>query len=244
MDQKLKNDTLFLMPCCKAKESGGIVLDKYDDMLKRYVSPAVYNKIISVRRALLSNIKQKKDDNSEETSKNRKIKYGPDFGSTNLSGTYLPAIDRYIGYLYKAEKNFAEIIKKGMFKPDKPRIIILSALYGPLHPLSMIQYYDLKMSDSKKIWKAHFPIFLKNYVELNKIKNIHLYFGRSTCYFDVVAKAVRPLLEKGIINQAIQFEIEEGSSRVTPENHGRLLLAHFQSKNDPALTRRIRSNYL
>lgn len=240
----MKNDTLFLMPCCKAKESGGIILDKYDDMLKRYVSPGVYGKIISVRRELLRNIKQKKDDNSEKTSKNKKIKCGPDFGSTDLSGTYLPAIDRYQGYLYKAEKDFAEIIKKGIFTLDKPRIIILSALYGPLHPLSMIQDYELKMSDSKKTWKAHFPIFLKNYVELNKISNIYLYFGRSTRYFDVAAKAVKPLLEKGIINQAIQFEIEKGSSRATPENHGRLILTHFQNKNGSELTREIKASYL
>jgi len=78
---------------------------------------------------------------------------------------YLPAIDRYNGYLYTAKENFSDIIKNGLDNPDKPRIIILSALYGPLHPVSIIQDYELKMSDKYacKTWKEHFPDFLSDY---------------------------------------------------------------------------------
>jgi len=242
----LKSDTLFIIPCCKTKQSGGISLYKYNDELKESVSLEVYQKIISARKELLKTIKQNQKYISNDYSKNKNIEFGPDFGMRDSSGKYLPTIDRYIGKLYSAEPNFSDIIKRGISNPDKPKIIILSALYGPLDPLSIIQDYNLKMGDSPafKIWKEYFPNFLRDYISRNQIIRIHLYLGSTTNYLKVAKNAILPLLKKGLINQAIQFEVEKGNSFHTPKNHGRLVLAHFQNKNVSGLTRNIRENIL
>jgi len=239
----LRRNTLFIIPCSGKKNSAGKTSDKYDDPLRKLLSPEIYRKILSTRKFILKNIQKY---NSNKQSKNKNIKFGPDFGSQELSGKYLPAIDRYNGSLYTAKENFSDIIKNGLDNPDKPRIIILSALYGPLHPLSMIQEYNLQMSDkyAYKTWKELFPNFLSNYTQHNNIKRIHLYLGSSTSYYKIVNKAIQPLLKKGLINQAVQFEIEEGNSYHTPANHGHLVIAHFQNKNVSRLTRKIKRNVL
>jgi len=78
----------------------------------------------------------------------------------------------------------------------------------------------------------------------NNIKRIHLYLGSSTDYYKIAKKAIQPLLKKGSINQAVQFEVEKGNSYHTPANHGNILIAHFQNKNVSRLTRKITVNYL
>jgi len=241
-----KSDTLFIIPCCKAKEIGGIRLAKYNDELREFVSLEIYNSILSARKELLSIIKQNKKYISNDYSKNNNIIFGPDFGLKELSSKYLPAIDRYKGYLYSAEPNFKNILKKGLNDPNKPRIIILSALYGPLHPLSMIQDYNLKMSDSPafKIWKEYFPNFLKDYISRNQISGIHLYLGSKTNYLKVAKNAILPLLKKGLINQAIHFGIKKGSSSNTPIKHGQLAFVHYQNESISGLIENIEENVL
>ena len=242
----LKSDTLLIIPCSGKKQGEGMTLDNYDDVLKEFVAPEIYYSIISVRKNLLETIKQKQKYVSNKCSKNKNIKYGADFGLHDLSGKYLPAIDRYTGKLYSEVPNFSELIKNGLDSPDKPRIIILSALYGPLHPLSMIQDYNLKMSDSPayQTWKKYFPTFIKQYIQQNNINKIHLYFGSSTSYFKVAHKAINPMLKKGLINQAIQFEVEDGNSYHTPINHGLLVFAHYQNENVSGFTKNIKGNLL
>lgn len=242
MNLILRSNTLFIIPCSGDKKSTGKTLDEYDDPLRKLVSPETYRKILPSREYILRNI-QKYSSNKQ--SKNKNIKLGPDFGSKDLSGKYLPAIDRYNGCLYTAKENFSDIIKNGLDNPDKQRIIILSALYGPLHPLSMIQDYELKMSDKYacKTWKEHFPDFLSDYTQHNNIKRIHLYLGSSTDYYKIAKKAIQPLLKKGSINQAVQFEVEKGNSYHTPANHGHLVTAHLQNKSVSRLTRKITVNY-
>jgi cytoplasmic iron level regulating protein YaaA (DUF328/UPF0246 family) len=78
--------------------------------------------------------------------KNSNINAGPDFGEQALLGRYLPALRRYQGTLYSVP-GLRHAIEMSAFQKDAPRVLILSALYGPLHPLSPIQdpweYYKL-----------------------------------------------------------------------------------------------------
>jgi len=162
--------------------------------------------------------------------KNTRIKKGPDFGAEDLSGQYLPAIARYKGHLYSAVTDFSRIVTECLNSPNCPGMLILSALYGPLHPLDMIQDYNLKMSDrpAYRTWKERFPPFLKEYVQRNEINNILLYLGSSTAYFKVVKRAVTPLLETGVLDQVVQFEVERGNPYHTPHNHGLLIASHLR----------------
>jgi len=243
MTLKLRSNTLFIIPCSGKKNSTKKTSGKYDDPLRKFVSPEIYRNILPSREYILRKI-QKYSSNKQ--SKNKNIKLGPDFGSNDLSGKYLPAIDRYNGFLYTAKENLSDIIKNDIDNPDKPRIIILSALYGPLHPLSMIQDYELKMSDKYacKTWKEHFPDFLSDYTQHNNIKRIHLYLGSSTAYYKIAKKAIQPLKKEGLLNQAVQFEVEDGNSYHTPANHGHLVTAHLQNKSVSGLTKNITINYL
>jgi len=246
MTLNFKSDTLFIIPCSGKKQRFGVTLDNYKDVLREFVSPEIYNSIISARKELLSTIKQNQKYISNKYSKNKNIKLGPDFGLQDLSSKYLPAIDRYTGRLYAVKQNFSELVKNSLDSPNKPRIIILSALYGPLHPLSMIQDYNLKMSDSPafNIWKEYFPNFLRDYISRNQISRIHLYLGSTTNYLKVVKNAILPLLKKGFINQAIQFGIKDGGFFHTPINHGLLVFSHFQNVAVYGFTKDIEENVL
>jgi cytoplasmic iron level regulating protein YaaA (DUF328/UPF0246 family) len=236
MDLSIRSETLLIIPCCAKKETGGRSLDKYNDILSKSVDSKIYNSIISVRAELLNTLRK--------SYKCMNIQHGPDLGLHDFSSEYLPAIDRYKGTLYSAVPKFSTIIKNSLNSSNNPKILILSALYGPLHPLSMIQDYNLEMSGSAyQIWKIYFPIFLKEYVQKNKINNLNLYLGNSTYYFKVAKKAILPLKEK-LINRAVQFEVENGSSYHTPHNHGLLVGEYLQNVSNSEFTRKIIENVL
>jgi hypothetical protein len=92
----------------------------------------------------------------------------------------------------------------------------------------MIQDYNLKMQDqlAYQTWKEHFPPFLEEYVQVNNINSIHLYLGDR--YLEVAKEAIIPLLNKKLINRAIQFKVANGNSNDTPKNHGLLVSAHLK----------------
>ena len=152
---------------------------------------------------------------------------GADFGGHSTLGRYLPTVDRYEGTLY------ANVPASGdmpWFQDDR-HVLILSALYGPLHPLSNIQDYNLKMSDRSvyKVWKKYFPCFLQDYVSVNEIHSIYLFFGTTTHYLKVARCAVKPLLARKQIAEAIQYHVINGSTRLTPQCHGELFSKHLKS---------------
>ena len=214
-------DKLFLIPCCKtkAKNLGPHCESTASEPLEDLVSPAVYSGVLDARRNVLSRIMECNKYTSDKYEQNQHIRLGPDFGQQDESGLYLPASERYNGLLYAK----APTLSSGAH-PDT-QIIILSALYGPVHPTSYIQDYNLQMGDRPAygVWKENFAPFLRCYVRSNGIREIHLFFGCSTSYSKVARAAVKPLLEEHVIRKAIQYHVKNGSSRVTPETHGKLL---------------------
>ena len=152
-----------------------------------------------------------------------KVKFGrrrirQDYGQS-ASGLYLPAVQRYKGTLYSNAPALSS-------RSDRDsQILILSAPYGPLHPLSRIQDYNLQMSDKPAYgtWKKRLPSFLRNYALLNGIREVHLFFGSSTYYLKAAQATVEPLLKEKLIKKAIQYHVVGGSTRLTPQTHGELL---------------------
>jgi len=216
----MKN-TLFIFPCCADKVSGGN--DWAPETLAKYVDQKAITHVRNTRKLLLDAILQDSKYLLGKYNKNISIHYGPEFGCYDNQGKYLPAIQRYCGSLYKAISRIDNHLQDGSL----PNMLILSALYGPLHPLDMIQDYNLKISDppAYRIWKEYFPPFLMQYVDLNRITEIKLYLGRTTHYLKVTKQAVIPLIKEGKVNRVTQYEVVGGNSYHTPYNHG-LLIAH------------------
>ncbi|MBM7856115.1 hypothetical protein JOC37_002545 [Desulfohalotomaculum tongense] len=235
------NNILLIFPCCAEKVSGGESWKTEGEVLKNFISQHMQKEVNNARNQLLSSIKKNQRYIQGKYKKNESITFGPDFGNDDIDGKYMPAIKRYCGQLYSPFENFKEEVINCIKDKSCPHLLILSALYGPLHPLDMVQDYNLKMSDppAYKAWKEHFPSFLKEYVKMNGIKEIKLYFGRSTHYLKVAKQAVIPLLQDGLLSRAANYEVEEGNSYHTPYNHGLLIAKDLQIIQKPNLTRNI-----
>ncbi len=215
-------DTLLIIPCCAAKDEGGQSIREYPDPLRQKVSEKHYSDILTARATALHDLKETPKFSTH--AKNLSLREGLDFGGKGLSGAYLTAMCRYTGNLYSVPE-LKTVLEKAVSSASGPQIIILSALYGPLHPLSKIQNYNLKMSDRPaKIWSSSFLPFLKDYVLRNSISAIYLYLGSSTQYFRVAAKAAVELKDRGIVSQVIQYHVVNGNTRETPQGHGYRLL--------------------
>jgi hypothetical protein len=231
----------MILPCCAEKYAGGDKWQQASRGLKSVISDNSYQKILETRRQVISLIQREDKYLANKYKKNRAIVMGPDIGLDSLSGQYMTAISRYKGSLYSASTSFSELIYDCVEKDSAPNILILSAFYGPLHPFDLIQDYNLKMSDKPayKRWKNIFPDILKDYVLKNSVKNIYLYLGGSTAYMKVASNAIAPLLKEKLINEAIQYEVENGNSYDTPHNHGVLIAEQLTGVQASNYTRNI-----
>jgi hypothetical protein len=169
-------------------------------------------------------------------SKNRALVEGPDFAGDVNTGRYLPALERYTGNLY-AVPGLRTKLHASLSDDNAPRVLILSALYGPLHPLSPIQDYNLRMDQvPARIWqKAYLPL-LDHYVSTQGIRSIVLLVGSMTAYYRVASQAASDLLRRGRITAASQYHVLDGNTRATPIEHGRLLV-DLLSGQRPSSTR-------
>jgi hypothetical protein len=218
--------TLLIIPCCAAKVAGGQLIEVDDDPLQAMVSSTAYGDVLHARENVLGAIRGAPKYVSDKYAKNIAIVDGPGLRVAG-SALLMRALDRYGGSLYRT-KGLKENIRQAVLGGDRPRVLILSALYGPLHPLSPIQDYNLMMSDAPaKAWTTAFPRFLADYVERNGIRRVALYVGSSTAYFKIARKAVVPLLANDRIERAVQYHVVDGGTRETPTRHGALLAAHL-----------------
>lgn len=210
--------SLLIIPCCKRKQQGGIEKPKdYCDPLLKTVTQENYNKVEELHTSSELNCYKK-----------------------NVA-EYIPAIERYDGHLYRAHKEFISIVRKQTNRKNRPKLLILSALYGPLHPETLINNYDLKMPNTKSsIWWHNLPSFLTSYVKQMNINNVSIYCGRSTGYYKVLSKSIIQLLNDGSIDYAIHCNVIDGSSSTTPKNHGLQLLRDLRlGLTDLEFTRKI-----
>jgi len=239
-------DTLLIIPCCADKMSGGREINKYSEVLSESVSLECYDKIVSTRRNILLNLSDNPKFLAGKYLKNKALRQGGDFGGNDISGKYLPAINRYTGTLYSVP-GLKLAINKAIESKDGAKILILSALYGPLHPLSEIQDYNLQMSDNPaQAWGISFKPFLEEYITKNTINRIYLYLGTSTAYYKIAKKAVDGLLAKRLIREAIQYHVNNGSSYHTPNKHGKRMVSDLGGIFDknPSESDTIKENIL
>lgn len=215
--------TLVIVPCCAAKVAGGSLDDAGPEPLRNFVTESTYLAMLDAREEVLRCVQHTPKFTEEKYAKNAAISNGPDFGRSVGAALTMPALDRYEGTLYQSPGLKAGI-REAAGSTEGPRILILSALYGPLHPLSRIQDYNLMMSDRPaKLWGTAFPKFLADYVESNSIRQVALYVGTSTYYYKIARKAVLPMLVNGRVRSAVQYHVVGGTTRKTPEQHGALL---------------------
>lgn len=239
-------DTLFIIPCCASKEPDGRTIGSYRDPMRRLVSEATYAALLGTRKAVLQSVLSAQKFTVDNYQKNTRVSEGPDFGGVLLAGNYMPALSRYVGTLY-CVPGFKTALESSIDVEGKPQVMILSALYGPLHPLSEIQDYNLMMSDAPaREWTNFFPAFLEDYVKRNGVKKIRLYLGTSTAYFRVAKKAVSHLKKMGLVTEAVQYHIVDGGTRKTPPKHGARLLCDLGSMVDTSLydSQNVRENFL
>ncbi len=200
--------------------------------------------MIAARRAVTLSIRANPKFTNGKYSKNSEIKDGIDFGGHEASGSYMPALARYAGSLYSVP-GLKSAIERVATTSDGPQILVLSALYGPLHPLSPIQDYNLMMSDAPaRTWKNEFPAFLADFALRNGVKKIGLYLGSSTAYLKVALSAVTLVRNSMPELKVVQYHVVDGNSYATPFNHGSRLLNDLgmplnQRIYDPAKIREI-----
>ncbi|MBU6993720.1 peroxide stress protein YaaA [Ferrovum myxofaciens] len=233
MVPRLGADWLLIIPCCARKIAGGELISVNDDPLIKLVTHDRYSAMINTRRAVMQSVFVSPRFAND---KNTGLKDGVDFGGHNMSGLYMPALARYDGTLYRTPC-LNSVIKHIVETKGMPQIMILSALYGPLHPLSPIQNYNLKMEDAPaRAWEDEFPVFLEDFVRRNGVKKIGLYLGSSTKYLKVAKKAVDKVCSSGTSLEVVQYHIVDGSTHKTPSTHGLRMLYDLggPSLYDPA----------
>lgn len=236
--------TLVIIPCCAVKSAGGRLDGAMPDPLKDLVSASAYSQALETRAEVLGAVRRTLKFTSDKYAKNAALTDGADFGVPTGVALTVPALDRYQGFLYRAN-GLKEEIRKAVSSDDRARILILSALYGPLHPLSPIQDYNLMMSDTPaKSWSTAFPQFLSDYAERNGIRRIALYVGSETEYFKIARKAATQLLASGQIETTVQYHVVDGGSRETPTRHGQLLAAQLSGADCSSLLNKVTTREL
>jgi hypothetical protein len=235
MSPRFSADWLLIIPCCALKTADRVAIGIDDDPLAKLVTAERYSAMVTTRRAVMQNVLASSKFTSEKYFKNTALKDGVDFGGQDVSGSYMSALERYAGTLYSVPGLRSAIARVAATR-DMPKIMILSALYGPLHPLSPIQDYNLKMNDAPaRLWGKEFPGFLEDFARRNGIRKIGLYMGSSTAYLKVAINAVEKARISGLILEVVQYHIVRGSTRTTPIKHGLRLLCDLGGPFDPSL---------
>ena len=228
---------LLIIPCCARKKAGGQPWQPNPGSWEDVVDGDIRSRVLTGRMMLADEITRRHDQEPKHI-KNLALRTGPDFGGQDIYGEYLPAVDRYSGTLYTAYPGMSDLIKRNSGLAQGIHILILSALYGPLHPLDSIQDYNLTMGDrhARRTWSEIFPVFLASFVKALGIKQIELFLGKSTPYYRIAHRAVLPLVEDSPL-VATLHDIQNGNLRETPRNHGLILAQTLGLSDVPPLTR-------
>ncbi len=134
----------ILIACSNKKRTGGYRGFQAPSWLQSHLAPESANKLLEARRQLAAFTN---------------LPPGPDLGFTEHSTEveYLPARVRYVGRAYQTA-DFANVWPRCRGKA----VLIVSALYGLIHPDDLIRNYDLSMDchgpDGSRLctwWKRH-----------------------------------------------------------------------------------------
>lgn len=148
MINSFDSHTLLIIPCCAAKKAAGIPLVEGSDPLMECVSERAYASVLNARARVLASTRADPRFMREKYAKNGLTRDGSDLGGDRTDGRYFTALGRYDGKLYRVP-GFKQTVSDLASNESRAKILILSALYGPLHPNSPIQDYNLMMSDAR-----------------------------------------------------------------------------------------------
>ncbi len=214
------NRTAILIPCCKTKMPGGERYQQGAFGSRKELSEKVREEVLEGRRAILRGLLKSRTESG--------VREGPDFGGQDLDGLYRPSWQRYRGFLYGALPNREILARK---KHEGPRLLILSALYGPLDPEEMIQDYELQMGQPLmtcegkirplNVWKRILPAFFHDWVVNEGLNRILLLLCAH--YLDALKPSVNQGLRQGWLKEVMQCKVLNGSTGKTPKTHGRVL---------------------
>ena len=195
----MNNNTLLIIPCCKHKQTGGLPRPAgYQDPLSELIDPQSFERIENTRKKLSHVVGE-----GDETC-------------------FLPAIERYVGHFYRAVPNMAEVIRNKTNSANQPRLLILSALYGPLHPESLINIYDLRLHCNTSPWTSQFPVFLERYVRQNGVERIRVYCESD--YAEVLRLSSEALVLNGHLSEVVVYEAQGTDVQSMYRNYGRRLV--------------------
>jgi hypothetical protein len=82
------------------------------------------------------------------------------------------------------------------------------------------------------------PGFLEEYVTKNGIRDVRLYLGRTTAYLKVASRALQAIIQQGTVT-ATFYDVEGGTSRETPRNHGVRFLSDLGQPSSQAASKTI-----
>ena len=122
-------DTLLLITCCKLKQHGGDVEFHPSSFLREHLSSQTFSRLMKLRSDLAELMG---------------FREGPDVGGRliDTSIRYMPAYERYRGRMYTSSQ-FHIIYPHRNQGVD---LLIISALYGLVHPDDLIRRYELNMA--------------------------------------------------------------------------------------------------
>ena len=112
---------------------------------------------------------------------------GSEFGvALPMNADYLPAFDRYCGHLYRVPG------VRGLLKSPPSHVIfaVMSALYGLVSSMDLIQDYNLQMSNKgvTPLWKRKLPSIMDAYAVASRTEAIVGLFGITTGYNKVFSQ--------------------------------------------------------
>ncbi len=175
-----RNDKkVLLMWSCSAKKISGQSFQWNDDhpdwggCLNEDSWLHLHNTRCEILRDEIPKVKNRKTKVKDREKINKTIIDGPDFRDVNkaLGEIYMWAINRYHGRIYTCHDDFKKRVTAKV--KDDHKMLIMSGLYGLLHPFDLIQDYDIEMRPVAKRWintlSEIFPQYLKSCGDISAI---------------------------------------------------------------------------
>src|SRR3989304_7321142 len=167
-----KHKDLFVICCSDTKNPYGE--SGYSDKKAAFNLIQEYRKALLHKRAeVLKMLLPLKD--VKKNPYNYRLIEGPDLNGDKTGGEYLPAYQRYKGRFYMQ-------ISENTWDTLKDNILIISGLYGLVHPQEQIQCYSLSIDEHPEVlatWQKDGLLtnYLVAFIRLHEIKKVWVLIG-------------------------------------------------------------------
>jgi cytoplasmic iron level regulating protein YaaA (DUF328/UPF0246 family) len=170
---------------------------------------------------------------NDPKNKNGAIINGPDFGNVNRAPgkIYMKAVDRYDGLIYNSDHRFKEMIAEKC--GDGHKMLIISGLYGLLHPFDLIQNYEFKMSSATKRWKKALSKIFPQYLQsCGKFSAVIGFFPKTAPERRVFIDMCHTAMNQGFKGKMIRIFTQKGYGQAKQLNQAGKLILYMLGYND------------